>query len=76
MKMKILVIGGLVTAAILAGGWALAQSRPTVRAASDRLSCMAWARMAWAQGNDAGQNGEMGPGMTGRGSRQMGMGPA
>jgi hypothetical protein len=49
MKMKTLVIGGLVTIAAFAGGWALASRGLTVRAASDRLSCVAWGRMAWAR---------------------------
>jgi len=62
MKKKVLVIGGIVTAAVLAGGWALAQSRFHGPGAM--------------MGMGPGMHGHMGPGMRGgMGPGMMGMGP-
>ena len=47
MKKKALVIGAVATAAVLAGGWALAQSAVTAPAALGPRSCKATAPVAW-----------------------------
>jgi len=61
MKKKVLVIGGIAAAALLVGGWALAQS-------ADHGP----GRM---HGMGMGMHGQMGPGMRGQmGSSKMGMG--
>ncbi len=62
MKKKGLVIGGIVAATLLVGGWALAQS--------------AGHGPGGMHGMGPGMHGQMGPGMRGQmGSRMMGMGP-
>jgi hypothetical protein len=49
MKKKVLVIGGIVTAFVLAGERVLASRAFTVLATSGRRSCAAWAlAAAWA----------------------------
>ena len=62
MKKKTLLIGGIVTAVVLAGGWALAQSR--LHGPGGMM------------GMGPGMHGQMRPGMRGRmGPGMMGMGP-
>jgi hypothetical protein len=62
MKKKVLVIGGVVAATVLVGGWALAQS--------------AGHGPGGMRGMGPGMHGQMEPGMRGQmGSGMMGMGP-
>ena len=61
MKKKVLAIGGIVTATVLVGGWALAQSSGH--------------GPGGMRGMGPGMHGQMGPGMRGQmGSGMMGMG--
>ncbi len=76
MKKKILVIGGIVTAAMLAGGWALAQSRPHGPGAFGPP----FMHRGGGAGMGPGMGSGMGPGMMRRmgsetGPGTMGIGP-
>lgn len=80
MKMKTLVIGGLVIIAAFAGGWALAQSRPHGPGGFGPpfMRGMGPSRMGpggMGPGMMRHMDGEMGPGMRGAGPGTMGMGP-
>jgi hypothetical protein len=68
MQKKVLVIGGIVTATLLVGGWALAQS--------GEHGPGGMRGMGMGMGMGMNMQGQMGSGMRGRmGSGMMGMGP-
>jgi hypothetical protein len=75
MKMKTLVIGGLVMAAAFAGGWALAQSRPHGPGGFGPPFMRGMGPSGMGPGMMRHMDGEMGPGMRRAGSGRMGMGP-
>ena len=49
MKKKVLIIGAVATAAVLAGGWALAQSGGSAPAGLGPRSCKDTAPAAWVR---------------------------
>jgi hypothetical protein len=79
MKKKTLVIGGLVMAVILAGGWALAQSQPHGPGGFGPPFMRGMGSGGMGPGMMRHMGGKMGPGMgpgmRGMGPGMMGMGP-
>jgi hypothetical protein len=75
MKMKTLVVGGLVMIAAFAGGWALAQSRPHGPGGFGPPFMRGMGPDGMGPGMMRHRGGEMGPGMTRGGPGRMGMGP-
>jgi hypothetical protein len=69
MKRKVLIVGGVTAAALLVGGWALAQS------ADHGPGRMHGTGMGMHGPMGPAMRGQMGSGMTGMGPGMMGMGP-
>jgi hypothetical protein len=76
MKKKVLVIGGIVAAAVLVGGWALAQSTDHGPRGMHSMGMGMQGQMGRGMHGPMGQGmrGQMGPGMMGMGGGMTGMG--
>jgi hypothetical protein len=75
MKKKVLVIGGVVAATVLVGGWALAQSTGHGPRGMHGMGLGLHEKMGRGMHGPMGQGmrGQMGPGMMGMGGGMMGM---
>lgn len=74
MKKKVLVIGGIVAATVLVGGWALAQSADHGPRGMHGMGFGMHERMGRGMGPmGQGMRGQMGPGMRGMGGGMMGL---
>ena len=74
MKKKVLVIGGIVAATVLVGGWALAQSGDHGPRGMRGMGFGMHEKMGRGMGPmGQGMRGQMGPGMMGMGGGMMGM---
>jgi hypothetical protein len=74
MKKKVLVIGGILIATVLVGGWALAQSADHGQRGMHGIGLGIHEKMGRGMGPmGQGMRGQMGPGMMGMGGGMMGM---